>query len=215
MTILEFYDQLKIIPPNLVRHHLEVGAVTQFLLNHWQGKRIDKGLTLRTALLHDVGNLVKYTFPLETRMYHEVIADEAYWHKKHQELVKKYGRDADLVTEQILKEQGFEKEAGLLAEIRLGKYVDKLKDVGYEAKLVFLADGTVSPQGVVGIQARMNDVKKRYAGNEKVFLWVKALKANQRLLQPYIGFDLTKLTEVDFYPLIEKLKNYQLPLAKS
>ncbi len=215
MNILDFYNRLEIVPPNLVRHHLEVGAVTKHLLNHWQGEEIDKDLTLRTALLHDMGNLVKYTFPLEAQKYHEVIENEDFWYKKHKELVKKYGDDADLATETMLKEYGFRKETELLKEIREGKYIDDVLKISHEAKLVFLADGVVAPRGIVGVKARIADVKKRYAGNEKMPLWVEALRQNKEVIQEFVDFDLDELEKIDFSQEIEKLKTYDFPLAKS
>ncbi len=210
MTIVDFYHQLNIIPPNLVRHHLEVGAVAKVFVDHWQGPAIDKDLVLRTALLHDLGNLVKYTFPLEHRKYHEVVENEAFWQQKQQELVKKYGQDADKVTEAILKEYGFKKEALLLKEIRLGKYGSKFKAISDEAKLVFLADGAVSPEGVVGVEARIADVMQRYAGNEKMYLWVGALRKNKDYLQKHLDFNLADLTQFDWDEIIKEVKNYRI-----
>jgi len=213
MTILNFYQKLATVPANLIRHHLEVGAVTWLILHHWQGPKIDQELTLRTALLHDVGNLVKYTFPLEHQIYHEIIDDEAYWYRKQCQLISKYGRDADLTTRNLLKKFGFLSEARLLAEVHLAKYTNKLKNVSDEAKIVFLADGSVSPVGIVGVEARIEDVKKRYTGNEKMHLWVKALRKNQVLLQERVDLNLSQLQDCDYYRIVNRLKKWPLAVG--
>ncbi len=212
-TIINFYHQLEIIPSNLIRHQLEVAAVSQRLTDHWLGQKLDQKLVIQAALLHDLGNLVKYTFPLQSEMYHEVIADEALWHKRQVELIKMYGVDADKVTEKILQEHGFHREADLLKEIRLGKYTHDVDHISDEARIVFLADGMVSPRGIVGIKTRVEDVKKRYHGNKKMLLWVKALQQNQAILQARIALDLFSLETYDYSKLINALKGWQLEIG--
>lgn len=62
-NIKSIYDQFK-VPPDLRKHMAKVTAVVSIVCDNWEGPKIDKQSTIAAALLHDIGNLVR--FDLET-----------------------------------------------------------------------------------------------------------------------------------------------------
>ena len=61
MKVVEVYKKFG-IPPNLQEHMLRVFEVTSYIEKHWKGETVDWDLAKKIALLHDLGNVVKFDF---------------------------------------------------------------------------------------------------------------------------------------------------------
>lgn len=95
MTIRELYEKYHVMP-QLIAHQLRVGAIVKLI-----GGDRD---AIRTALVHDMGNMAKFT------------KLDPYWAKEQEKFWKKYGKDAHTATSMILKEAGLDKLYGYLQE---------------------------------------------------------------------------------------------------
>lgn len=47
------------IPEQLQLHMLRVVASAKLIIDHWEGKEIDKEAIIRVSLSHDMGNIIK------------------------------------------------------------------------------------------------------------------------------------------------------------
>lgn len=167
MKITEIYRKYK-LPPNLIEHHYRVAGVALFIIDRWHGPKIDRSLVKTVALLHDLGNLVKYD--LQPRFAH-LLNDERnnidYWIRLQQEMIRKYGPN------------DYEATLGIARDLKLNpKTMKTLKDLvkgntreiinfgSWELKTLLYADVRVSPYGVVSLPERVDEWLGRYKDRE-------------------------------------------------
>jgi len=198
MTILDIYSNYQ-IPPNLQRHQLEVAGVCQVVLDGWSGEKIDWELTILTALLHDMGNIIKFKKPFMSEMAERV----EYWQAVQESFIAKYGHDVKVATMKIAEELQLPKVVKVLQEMELviaGNAVES-----WEARLVEFADMHVKPEGIVSLEERLTDLIDRYQyqGDE---VWIQAIKENHRLVCQQTSFDLSTIEKTDFLPVIDRLR---------
>lgn len=198
MTILDIYSQYQ-IPPNLQRHQLEVAAVCQVILDGWQGEKIDRDLTIMAALLHDMGNIIKFKRPFIGE-----VADRAeHWQKVQELFIAKYGKNVIVATLEIAQELELTDVVRVLQEVELliaGKVSNS-----WEARLVKFADMHVKPEGIVSFDERLQDMIDRYhsRGDE---VWAQAVKENHRLVNQQTSIDVSTIEKIDFLPVIDRLR---------
>src|SRR3989344_1397907 len=107
MKIIEIYKKYK-IPPNLQEHQLRVAAVALTICDNFNSE-IDKDSVIKAALLHDMGNIIKF----DLSKFPEFLEPEGieYWKRVKEEFRKKYGEDEHNATYEIAKEIGVNKFA--------------------------------------------------------------------------------------------------------
>ncbi len=201
MTIQALYKQFS-VPPNLQRHMKEVAAVCLLILDNWIGETVDQQLTIRSVLLHDLGNIVKFKRPFMGEL-----EDEAErWQNVQDEMMLTYGADAKKATHQMIAEIGLENSIG-----RVLRDMDRLLDgnnhVMPEAKIVEFADLCVSPEGIVGYQRRKQDLIDRY-GETHGLAWVEPADRLFSAVQRKVEIDLTTIETYDFSDNLKKIYNY-------
>lgn len=160
MNATELYKECQ-IPPNLQRHMLEVAAVAQAICDNWSGETIDKSLVVKVALLHDLGNLIKFKRPF----IGEIEKDAQLWMEIQNKLKEEFNDDVHQATMGLARKAI--SDESILRELNLTGQTgstDKFKTL--EARIIQLADMCVSPIGIVGPQERIDDLIKRYG--EKV-----------------------------------------------
>lgn len=198
MIILDIYSHYQ-IPPNLQRHQLEVAAVCQVILDGWRGTKIDWELAILTALLHDMGNIIKFKRPFLGEL-----ADRAeYWQKVQEAFIAKYGNDVDVATMEIAQELQLPRVVGILQEMELLTTGQKIEC--WEARLVKFADMHVKPEGIVSFEERQQDLIDRYhhSGNK---VWIQLIEENHRLISQETSIDVSTIDQVDFSLVIDRLK---------
>ena len=161
MTISEIYRALK-NPPNLQQHMLRVAKVSLFILNHWQGKPIHKELLIKAALLHDVGNIVKFNIKKYPHFLGEEQNRAQYWIAVQEEMIKKYGTDDHLTTKSMLNELGVADK--IVNTIYSMSYwnAPAIKDSDdWVLKILLYSDLRVSPNGIISIRERLDDLYSR------------------------------------------------------
>jgi len=156
MNVTELYKECQ-IPPNLQRHMLEVAAVAQAICDNWKGETIDKSLVIKVALLHDLGNLIKFKRPF----IGEIEKDAELWMEIQNKLREEFNDDVHQAT-MALARKAISDES-ILSELNLTGQtgsIEKFKTM--EARIIQLADMCVSPVGIVGPQERIGDLIERY-----------------------------------------------------
>jgi hypothetical protein len=201
MTLTEIYTKYQ-IPPNLVRHQLQVTAVGDYVSSHWNGPKIDKKLVTEALLLHDMGNIIKFKRPF----LGELEKDAAHWEQVQEEVIQKYGSDVMIATDEIIKELGFEPIRVALDEMK-DVWENPEREVSLEARICEYADCCVTPKGIEGFEIRMGDLRVRYHQDEHDPV-IHYMRANADLLAPFVEADLSKLSAVDFSKEIERLSTY-------
>lgn len=161
MTIVEIYKILN-NPPNLQEHQIRTARVSLYIANYWQGEPIDKELLLSVALLHDVGNIVKFDIEKYPHFLGKEQERAEYWKSIQKEMVAKYGTDDHRVTKQMLTELGVSEE--IVNTIYAMSYPNAPEIVSSDnwiLKILLYSDLRVSPTGIISIRERLDDVHSR------------------------------------------------------
>ena len=206
MTINSIYERFQ-IPPNLQRHMQEVATVCLFILDHWTGVTVDQKLTIPSALLHDLGNIVKFKRPFTG----ELEAEAEHWQTVQDEMILNYGPDAKSATHQMIVEVGLEDSIGKVLR-DMDRLVEGVEQMMPEAQIVEFADLCVSPAGIVGYERRKQDLISRYGATHGLD-WVAPAEELYKTIQRTVAVDLATLQTNDFskfQPRIDELVNQEV-----
>lgn len=165
MHIAKIYKRYNTIP-SLQLHMYRVAAVAQLIANHSKEK-VDTHAVISACLLHDMGNILKFNFEL----FPEFFKPEGieYWKKIRTQFAEKYGEDEHYATFEIAKEIGVsEKTMKLLHAIGFSNAVINKNHHDFAQKICAYADCRVEPMGVVSLQRRLEDGRKRFQLNKKL-----------------------------------------------
>lgn len=109
MKISDIYKKYG-IPPNLQEHMLRVYAIVSLTEKHWVGKNIDWKQAKKVALLHDLGNIVKFDFDQHPEFLGDEQKNVERWKKVQKKIIDKYGSDDHKATEKMLEDIGMDKD---------------------------------------------------------------------------------------------------------
>jgi hypothetical protein len=163
-NILDIYKEYKIMS-NLQEHQFRVAAVGAVICNSLQCS-VRREAVVEACLLHDMGNIIKF----ELGYFPEFLEPEgiAYWKEVQEMYFKKYGRNEHEATKLIAAELGVSQEIlELIDSFGYTKVCSNTEVSEFEKKICCYADMRVGPYGVVSIEERNADGKKRYANDFK------------------------------------------------
>ncbi len=201
MNILNIYEQYD-IPENLQLHMLRVAAVGKIICDNSTSQVIDADLIIKTLLLHDMGNIIKFNFK-NTSMFAPEDSEKVESYKVTQEnFIRKYGNDADKATLQIVKEISSDDQIAQLCENSHGEAMHKYNDGDFwHEKICYYSDMRIGLHGILSVDQRFEDLKKRYP-HEKNELerYHQECKIIEQQIQKMCALDLESIND----ELIEK-----------
>ncbi|MES2437391.1 MAG: HD domain-containing protein [Patescibacteria group bacterium] len=160
-TIEQIYKDYKIMP-GLQLHQLRVASVAKIVCESLP-YNVDSDNVVLACLFHDMGNIIKSDLP----RFPEFLEPEGieYWQGVKDEYILKYGPKEHEATIIIAKELGVPDNAfEYLNRIGFSKLTINEKDEHPEFKICSYADMRVGPHGVLSIEQRLADARKRYEG---------------------------------------------------
>lgn len=161
MTVSEVYQKFG-IPPNLQEHMLRVWAVVDFLERHWTGEKVDWKATKLAALLHDLGNIVKFDFDKHPEFLGDEVKNIDFWRQAKNAVIAKYGEDDHEATREMLQEIGLGSDLiETILSKSFGRSVATAESDNWPLKILYYADLLVLPSGVGTLEDRMADVRQR------------------------------------------------------
>ncbi len=191
MKIYELYDKFNLMP-QLREHQLRVGGVVKLISNDHD--------SVVTALVHDMGNMAKFSN-----------LDE-YWSMEQQIFWSKYGRDAHEATFAILKEAGLDRLNKYLIEE--GRAYDRadldivfFESLSNPALLTLYGDMRVSITGTTSLEERIKDLEKRYGGKRPESKWAELF---EQYVTEKFGYPVATITEAQVKPLFDELLTYTI-----
>ncbi len=164
--IEEIYKEYKIMPI-LALHQMRVASVAMQICDSLS-VGVDKDSLVKACLLHDIANIIK--FDLNYFPEHNEPEGIDYWQKIKNEYIEKYGNSEHTASVQIVRDLGLSEYIARLVEIIEPEYVVEVnnsKDLG--EKIGIYADNRVTPHGVVSIEERNLEAKKRYENHPHSF----------------------------------------------
>lgn len=163
MNIQSIYDKYKIMP-TLQLHQLRVAGVAQILCDSIPDFQ-DKNDVVVTCLLHDMGNIIKS----DLNYFPEFLEPEGleYWQEVKSKFIEKYSNNEHVATKMIIKEiLDSEEIIRNVDQIGFSKSLETEKDASLSRKICVYSDMRVGPHGVLSIEERMADGRKRYEGRK-------------------------------------------------
>jgi hypothetical protein len=164
MKISKIYENYP-IPILLKQHHLKAAAVGAYICDNLKDKnKANKNLIIKSLLLHDLGNIIKFNFEKENFLTEEEKKNIEYWKKEREIYRNKYHNDEHLATYEIVRELGLIDIYEVLIHTGSSKLQAVLESPNYNLKIVTYADLRCAPFSIVTIDGRFDDVINRYRG---------------------------------------------------
>lgn len=215
-TIKDIYEHYH-VPPNLALHMYRVAALGAYLAESLTDPmKVRRDFLITGCLLHDIGNIVKFDMG---HVHDAFIQDHIEYYKQVQkEVFNRYGSDENMATVHIAQEVIKDKELlSLLGMTGLAKIQFAHETDDMTVKLFRYADERISPDGVVTVEERYDDIAKRYAGRDHPLNNAQYLKQRKKLvkeieeqIQSQCTIDLQKVSDIDIEQYIEMLHDYKI-----
>lgn len=211
--ITEVYDEYKIIN-NLREHQMRVTAVAMQICEGIDIP-IDTESVVKACLVHDLGNIIKFQldyFPdfLEPHGL-------SYWQEVQDEFVRRYGDNEHEATLKIIKELNMPQSVFDIVSIIGYPYIEEVMHSNdFHKKIGTYADFRVGPHGVLTIDERAEDGKKRYEGRkndvteEERINRHKYIKEIENQIFAHLNFNPEDINNDSVDPYIEKVKNFEI-----
>ncbi|KKU02892.1 MAG: hypothetical protein UX88_C0035G0003 [Candidatus Woesebacteria bacterium GW2011_GWC2_47_16] len=199
MKISDVYQKLS-VPPNLQEHMLKVCGVVTFIEGYWiGGEEIDWNFIKKAALLHDVGNIVRFDFDNHPEFLRDEQSRVGYWRDVQKQMVEKYSKDDHAATKKILQEVGVdEKLIEIIWEMRFGKSVATRDSNNWPLKIILYADLRTLPLGIGTLEERLHDVRQRlskYSTRADFKDLVNACRDIEKQIQQKVNIPLEQISD--------------------
>lgn len=226
IPIQDIYDRYT-IPPILQRHMYTVTALGRYVAEAIHDStqpsksNIDIDLITQALLLHDMGNIVKFDLSKPVLIAEDELT---YWQDIQKEFIEKYGSGDHVATINIVKELGVSQNivALLAATADMETALSTLgKDLNFA--IMFYADFRVGPQGVLSLDARIDDLLARYEGRhdhiwsskEKVEVMRNIMKEQEAMLASLTTIPLSTLQNDELSLILKTLSSYPIDLNQA
>lgn len=173
-TPREIYAAYKTMPA-LQLHQLRVAAVGKLICDNFSSeggsasgghKPVNERDVVLACLFHDMGNILKFDLSVFPQFTQPEGAE--YWESVKAEYRRKYGEDEHTATQAIMKELGLPESVRRLMEGVGFSQVDSVAaSDSFERKIVQYSDLRVGPRGILPLQERLDEGRKRYEGTGK------------------------------------------------
>lgn len=198
--------------PQLQMHQYRVAAVANMICDNFEDQ-IDKKAVISAALLHDMGNIVKFNLPL----YPDHLEPEGldYWEDIKKSFINKYGSDDHQVTKEIVSELGLGKKVNeIIGAMGFINSVVISETDDYTKKIVLYADCRVAIYGITSMLERIKDGLKRYELRKKVIpAESKIFKDHMQIIEDQIfskcKITPTEITDASIEPYLHTLTDFQ------
>lgn len=209
-NITQIYLKYKIMP-TLQQHQLRVAGVAKQICDAIV-EPLDKEGVVDVCLVHDMGNIIKF----DLTYFPDFVQPEGleYWQGVKDEYIAKYGPEEHVATEMICKEIGLsDAQTEYLHAVGFSRTKKALVSDSLEQKICCYADMRVGPHGVLSVEERLADGRKRYEGRKDKAVgsdmfeqYASALRELEIQIFSHASIAPTDITDESIAPIIESLK---------
>jgi hypothetical protein len=213
MRAKEIYQEFN-IPSNLSDHMLGVAGVVIFLQEHWKGPEVNWDVLKKSALLHDLGNIVKFDLENYPELLGKELKNIEHWRRIKTDAIRKYGSDDHEVTRKMLDWLGVEE---LVKKTILNKSFGNAVQVSsgndWYSKILLYADLRMLPKGLATLAERIEDVKKRmpkYANRPDFEELNKACFDTEKQIENNLDIPVSSIAPEVLDKYKEKLSDFEI-----
>lgn len=206
------------VPPNLQRHLLRVSALGKLICENWAGPPVNVARVVAALLLHDIGNIVKADYDRFPELFPEEMKNLGYWKAVQESTRTRFGDDDLTASMAISREIGVSED--ILSLIERKQFVNNLATAAgsdYEVKIAAYADQRVGPHGVLSIEERLSEARRRYKGHPNASVnrndfadLVKAAYSIETQIDSYSTIALGDINDEALQVSIEALKEFDV-----
>lgn len=199
MTIKETYRKY-LIPGNLQQHMLSVAEVVLFIKLHWKGPEVNWDNVVTAALLHDLGNIVRFDFEKHPEFLGEDINRIPELKKLQQRIIARYGNDDHLATQKMLT--NIEVGADIMRIIlnkSFGNSILIAEETDWCTKILHYADMRVTPSGIGSLEKRLQDIRARvgkYSDRPDFEQLTQACRSIEKQIQDNITINVRAISNI-------------------
>jgi len=213
MLIQDIYNQYK-IPPHLQLHMLRVAWVCQMICDNWKWGEIHKDWLIQASLLHDMGNIIKFTYWNEVSDKLFEWLDEKDLKITQQNMIEKYWTDDHIANVLICREIWVPEEIiDLVDSVAFSnlQYFESKNDV--DKILITYCDLRVWPFWVISMRERLKEAAQRYKRSDRIKEAEAALHLTQKHendIFNHCWLSSTDITDAAINPLIQDLRKIDI-----
>lgn len=208
MRIKEIYTKYK-TPTNLQEHMLRAGALAAIILDHWIGKSLDQKSIVQTCLLHDIAKPMTFNLSEQPRFGASTL-ELKNLKKLQKDLKEKYGKNEYRASLEICREVGCKPKVIKLLETLEWDYIAPLlKKNNMEALIPYYCDMRIGPQGILSLQARLDDLHQRRNLKDYDQRRQNGIILEQKIKEN-VDFDLVLITDNQLNARFHKLLNIEI-----
>ena len=178
---------------------------------------IDRKNIITACLLHDMGNIIKFDLSFTDKLNPGKFTknDLTYWQKVKDAYIQKYGPDVHQASILVAKELGVnDRIIELIDCISFLGAPQNAKGAGFGKKIMQYSDDRVGPMGVVSLEERFADLRKRYIHHKTASSerddFENAVREIEKQIFEHCKIRPEDITEEAIKPYIERLKNYKI-----
>lgn len=216
-TARDIYREYKIMP-SLQLHQLRVAAVAKLVCENFE-QPIDEHSVTLACLFHDMGNILKF----DLTVFSDFVQPEGieYWQGIKEEFASKYGNDQHAASLRIAREIGLsDTVAACIDIVAFSKIEELLASGSWEQKVCEYADARVAPTGVLPLEERLEEGRKRYMGRsvktgvvaprERFDALLAAGRKLEKQIFEHSRIQPEDITDAAVAPVVEELRNYSI-----
>jgi hypothetical protein len=209
MLIRDLYDRYTIMP-QLVTHQLRVGGIVRIITADWSDQDMAREC-VTTALVHDLGNIVKFDLVNHNAALLGKLDNAHYWRAIQKDQRERYGSDAHTATCAMLQDAGLSLYHDYIQEeCHLFDTIDTLSDYStfsHPATLTLYADSRVTTERVATLEERIVDLETRYGKRRNDRVWAHRL---EEYVQGMSTVLVSQIVESDVAALFDELLSYNI-----
>lgn len=216
MKIAEIYELYR-VPSVLQSHMLRSAALAQLICEHWDGPPIHKEVITTTMLIHDIGNIAKMDFGQGAEPIDEY-GDANYWRRIQIEFIRKYGADDHIATFNVATELGLGRRILWLVINKIFIHNEMISASNdYELKICAYSDQHIGPRGVVSLEERFSELRRRYGSktnasinHPRIEYLIESAFEIERQVMEFTSLESTQITELAIGAILENLPEYEM-----
>jgi hypothetical protein len=198
MKISQVYERFD-VPPNLQEHMFRVAKMCLFISDHWKGINLDKKLIVKGALLHDLGNIVKFNFGKYLKLLDKELPRIDHWKNIQKKTIEKYGSDDHEVTIKMLEEiNTSQKLKDIVSTKSFSSSLETEESDNWELKILYYADLRSGTFGVLPLKERLDEALprlKKYKDLGNLDDLITACEDIEKQIQANLDTEVLKIKE--------------------
>lgn len=214
MKIAEIY-KIYCVPKNLQRHMLLVASLGKYILK--SSKQIDDKPVVKSLLLHDIANLIKFDLDKGVHLFDKKEQDATFWKKIQVDMIEKYGKDEHIATLQIANDVGVADDTvHLIKAINSDNILKILKTNDFKVKVSVYCDFRANQDQYVTLRERFDDIIKRYSGRAGFMGTEKAIQKRdncvqlEKQIEEKFDISLQNLNYLELYDIYKTFQEYDI-----